>query len=46
MFDKKPVTKLKPLKFQEYKIRGFTEKKIKGNIDLLFTNQSLISTDR
>jgi hypothetical protein len=30
--EKKPVSKLRPLRFQEFRARGQTEKKIKGNV--------------
>jgi hypothetical protein len=40
------LNKLKPLKFQEFKIRGFTEKKIKSNLDLLFNSNSSMISDR
>jgi hypothetical protein len=29
---------LKPLKYQEFKLRGFTEKKIKSNLELFSNN--------
>ncbi len=45
--DKKPpLYKLKPLKYQEFKARGMTEKKIKNNLDILLANQSLVATER
>ena len=40
-------TRLKPLKFHDYKTRGTTEKKLKGPTDMPFDNQSTAGfTDR
>ena len=46
MIDKKQQgSKLKPLKFQEFRARGMTEKRIKNNAELILDNNSL-TTDR
>jgi len=38
--EKKIPARLKPLKYQEYRTRGFTEKKMKNPIEVMMDNQS------